>query len=172
MKFRIYALLWVALVGLLAGCRKDKNENGNEYESSRQAWSNFRNTSGNSYRYMATTASWTGFGTETTITVTAGKVTERKYVLFEINGGTGQRTDRETWTETGAAIGSHEAGEPAITLDEVYSKAKNEWLKKRDNTEIYFEAKNNGMISMAGYREKECVDDCFIGIKIGLIQKL
>ncbi|WP_341835292.1 hypothetical protein WJU16_20590 [Chitinophaga pollutisoli] len=121
---------------------------------------------------MTTTSSWVGFRTETTITVTAGKVTERKYILFQIDGGTGQQTERETWTETGTTIGSHDSGGAALTLDEVYSMTRSEWLKKRENAEIYFEAKNNGMISLAGYREKTCADDCFNGISIRSIEKL
>ena len=60
----------------------------------------------------------------------------------------------------------------ALTLDEIYSKAKNEWLVKRKNVTNYFEAKNDGLISTCGYVEKGCVDDCFAGITIKSIQSL
>lgn len=79
-----------------------------------------------------------------------------------------------SWTETGAMVGTH-TGTPAsgyLTLDQVYEKAKNDWLKKRSGTTTYFEAKNNGLISSCGYVPDNCADDCFTGINITLIEAL
>ncbi|MDD2426409.1 MAG: hypothetical protein PHU00_10410, partial [Bacteroidales bacterium] len=60
----------------------------------------------------------------------------------------------------------------AVTLDVIYSKARQEWLLKRENAQTYFEAKNNGLISCCGYVEKGCMDGCFNGIYISYIQPL
>ena len=60
----------------------------------------------------------------------------------------------------------------AITLDEIYERAKNEWLIKNDNVNVSFENNNNGMISLAGFWPKGCMDDCFSGVKIKLIEPL
>jgi hypothetical protein len=57
-------------------------------------------------------------------------------------------------------------------LDEIYSIARNEWLKKRSGVTVYFEAKNSGMISTAGSIPDGCVDDCFSGISIRSIKEL
>ncbi|MDP2414077.1 hypothetical protein [Daejeonella sp.] len=61
-------------------------------------------------------------------------------------------------------------GDSTINLDAVYDKAANEWLKadKKQNI-IYFEAKNQGMISTSGYVPNGCQDDCFTGIRISNI---
>ncbi|MFD2920106.1 hypothetical protein ACFS6H_10325 [Terrimonas rubra] len=79
-----------------------------------------------------------------------------------------------SWTETGAMVGAHTdtPATPFLTLDQVYEKAKNDWLKKRSGTTTYFEAKNNGLISACGYVPDNCADDCFTGIGISLIEAL
>ncbi|GGE22196.1 MULTISPECIES: hypothetical protein [Sphingobacterium] len=59
-----------------------------------------------------------------------------------------------------------------ITLDEIYERAKNKWLIKNDKVDVFFENNNNGMISLAGFWPKGCMDDCFSGVKIKLIEPL
>ncbi len=78
------------------------------------------------------------------------------------------------WEEKGVELGTHTgtaASEP-ITLDVIYQRAKNEWLQERKNVTTYFEAKNEGLISSAGFVEDNCADDCFRGVNIRLIEKL
>lgn len=60
----------------------------------------------------------------------------------------------------------------AITLDEIYERAKNEWLIKSDKADVFFENNNNGMISLAGSLLKGCMDGCFNGVSIKLIEPL
>jgi hypothetical protein len=101
----------------------------------------------------------------TTMNITAAEFRER-------NGK--DLIDFLTWTETGAMVGTHK-NTPAntyLTLDEVYAKVKNDWLKKRSGTTTYFETKNNGMVSSCGYVTDNCADDCFNGINISLIEAL
>ncbi|MEH6308473.1 hypothetical protein RYH73_22645 [Olivibacter sp. CPCC 100613] len=57
-----------------------------------------------------------------------------------------------------------------LTLDQVYELAKNDWLRRRDNAKASFEAENNGIISSCGYWEDGCMDDCFRGIRITLVE--
>jgi len=66
----------------------------------------------------------------------------------------------------------HSSGAPIWTVDEVYEQAKNDWLRKRDNAQTSFEAKNNGIISSCGYWEDGCMDDCFRGIRISSVDAL
>ena len=74
------------------------------------------------------------------------------------------------WTENEAEIGTHKnQGAEALTLDEIYNKAENEWLIKRKNGKAYFESENNGLISSCGYVVNGCMDDCFVGIRIEII---
>ncbi len=78
------------------------------------------------------------------------------------------------WVEDISGIGTHKntAACPYLTLDAVYEEAKNEWLKKRENAETFFETENNGMISTCGYTPDGCQDDCFRGIRIVRIEAL
>jgi hypothetical protein len=79
-----------------------------------------------------------------------------------------------SWTESKQELNNN-TNTPAakvLTLDEVYNIAKNDWLRKRDNAQSSFEAKNNGIISSCGYWEDGCMDDCFRGISISSIEAL
>lgn len=78
------------------------------------------------------------------------------------------------WTEDENELGHHEMT-PASrvqTLDDIYASARQVWLKKRDDADIYFEARNNGLISSAGFVPNGCMDDCFSGISIRSIEAL
>lgn len=86
------------------------------------------------------------------------------------------RTLLETlqWTETESSLGIHEQTPASAiqTVDDIYETARTVWLKKRNDADISFEAKNNGMISTAGFVPHGCVDDCFTGISIRLIEAI
>ena len=78
------------------------------------------------------------------------------------------------WTERKIELGTHtETAASALwTLDQIYTKAKDEWLVKRENVTTYFKAENAGMLSSCGYVENNCADDCFRGVSIRLIEAL
>ena len=75
------------------------------------------------------------------------------------------------WTENENEINSHtnSGASYALTLDQVYEKARTEWLIKRKDATVYFEANNNGLISSCGYVPDGCMDDCFRGITISSV---
>jgi hypothetical protein len=77
------------------------------------------------------------------------------------------------WTETAATLNTHNDGAPAITLDEIYEKARTEYLTvdKKKNT-VYFEVNYEGLLSSAGYVPEGCMDDCFYGVHIKSITRL
>ena len=161
---------------LSASCRKDDFRYQSDFENSFQKWLDFKEASGNSYRYRGSGGSWVGTGWETIITVSKGKVVQRYYKLSFPAGWTGTipGNDETEWTENESEINSHEhtAAAEALTLDQVYEEARNNWLKKRSNAETYFESKNNGIISSCGYVNDGCQDDCFNGITITLVEAL
>lgn len=168
-KLTLFALMFMSL--LFSACKKDSIEYDNDFDKSYKAWLNFKESSGNSYHYKMTSGSWTGSTTETVITVTDGKITKRyfKYTSPVANDGAPGRT--EEWTEQEGEINTH-AGLEALTLDQVYEKAKTDWLLKRKDASTYFEANNNGMISSCGYVDDNCADDCFNGIRIASVEAL
>lgn len=145
----------------------------NEFVKSQQAWLAFKSSTENSYKYVITDASWSGLRWETTITVEKGAITKRSFQYTSTKGlPENISAEEREWTEEENEIGAHENGAEPLTLDEVYAKARAEWLLKRENTEFFFETKNNGLISTCGYVLKNCADDCFRGINIKKIERL
>jgi hypothetical protein len=160
---------------LLAACHKSNLNFHDDFEDSYNTWLSFKQKSANSYTYEVVSGSWTGFGSETIITVKAGKLTQRYFKMFvPATNQTSIPADKLEWTETEGQIDTHPDGGAAapLTLDEVYEKAKTEWLPKRSKSKAYFEAKNDGMISDCGYVPDGCQDDCFIGVSIAFIHTL
>lgn len=70
------------------------------------------------------------------------------------------------WKENKNELGTKSQIKNIWTLDQIYEKAKNEWLLKRKDAEVLFKQDNNGLISLAGFIPKGCQDDCFMGINI------
>lgn len=170
---RYHYLLILLSVGIFfSACKKDKIVSSNDYEKSYQSWLNFKASSNNSYRYQVNTNSWTGYSTESIITVQNGAIIKRTYIAKAIDPKTHGVVVVTEWSEDKASLNTHKEGALTRTLDEIYAEAKNNWLLKRKDAKTSFEAKNNGMISSCGYVENGCQDDCFNGIYISLIEKI
>ncbi|HTI93286.1 MAG TPA: hypothetical protein VL727_21955 [Puia sp.] len=160
---------------LLTACNKSNLNFHDEYEKSYNSWLSFKQQHGNSYAYAVAQGSWTGVGSQTIITVKDGKVTQRYFKMslppaYQVTIS----ADKLEWTETESEIDTHPGSGAAgpLTLDQIYEKARTEWLPKKPKTTAYFEAKNDGMISSCGYVNDGCQDDCFIGIGIAFIHSL
>ncbi|MFC0516891.1 hypothetical protein ACFFGT_21970 [Mucilaginibacter angelicae] len=168
-------ILILLIVSGLSACKKDANETA--YDKSFKVWQNFKAESKNSYTYTVNSASVFGAGSETKITVQNGVVVARDYSAYILEYRTANtppaKVIKDQWHEDKSSLSQHNSGASAITLDQVYQKAKNEWLAadKKKNT-IYFETNNNGMISNASYVPNGCQDDCSTGISISEIKAL
>jgi hypothetical protein len=172
--------LLISFLGLISfsACKKTAFEN--DYDKSYAKWLSFKKSSNNSYIYTTVSSSVfpEGGSKETKITVMNGSITARDYIASHYersaNSPTATKVVTSQWNEDKASLNSHKnEGAQLLTLDEIYHKAKNEWLKadKKAN-DIYFETKNNGIISSCGYIPKGCQDDCFSGINISLVTPL
>lgn len=153
---------------LFTSCKKDVIQT--DFELGKKEWLAFKRSSNNNYSYTITGSSWTGFSDSTIIFVNYRIVSGWKYIAYTTDGKTGQKTLRDSWTESDTELNTHQFGASPLNLDAIYDKAAKEWLKvdtKLNN--IYFEAKNQGMISNCGYVQTGCQDDCFIGIRISNI---
>lgn len=162
----------VFLLAALYSCKKDGIAHGGEFGKSYLQWQVFKSACNNSYSYEVVTSSWVGYGTETTITVKQGKVTERSFIAKQYPGNGAPIIVAKEWKEDESQIATHMEGAAPLTLDEVYTRAESDWLSKRDNVKTYFEAANDGMISLCGYVPDGCADDCFTGITIKFIRAL
>lgn len=159
---------------LLVSCSSDDDLNyQNDFDKSHDAWLNFKEQSGNSYKYTVVGSSWVGFSWETTLTVVDGKITQRRFKYTAPDDLGTIPEDEVEWIENGAELGRHQyQAADLLTLDAIYAKAKNEWLIKRKDATTYFETDNDGMLSTCGYVINGCMDDCFIGIHIKAIEYL
>jgi hypothetical protein len=109
------------------------------------------------YTYARYFQSWTGYWQRTTVTVAGGVVVERSYV----------NSDDTSWVETGADLGSHDAGYPAATMQELYDECEDEILTVDPaSNEVVFAVDEGGLLSECTYRPLNCDDDCTVGIAI------
>jgi len=169
-KAHSFAIILLMAV-LFTSCEKNGIDFSSEFQKSFRTWLDFKASSGNSYRYTIEFGSWVGFSTETTITIQSGKPTHRSYVR-RARDQNNAIVIQEQWEEDESTLNTHEYGAAPITLDAIYSKARTDWLQKRENATSFFEAKNAGMISTCGYVPSACADDCFTGIHISSIERL
>ncbi len=174
MKRTIFFLALLLTGYLISSCEKNDIDFEDEYKKSYRAWLDFKKSSGNTYNYTVTGASWVGIAWETKITVSKGVISQRefKYTFTQGLPENMQKEDLE-WIEYQNEINSHgsTAAADPLTLDEIYTKAQKEWLVKRKDVQTYFETNNGGLISSCGYVPNGCMDDCFRGIHITNIQK-
>lgn len=173
MKRNPYFFILLLIAGLFASCKKSDVAFESDLARSYKIYTNFKTSTNNSYRYQVNTVSWTGYSTETIITVKNGKVIKRAYVAKNVIGGaTPQITILEQWIEEESSLNTHTNGAATLTLDQIYEKARTVWLLKRKDAKTSLETKNSGMISSCGYVENNCADDCFNGISIAFIERL
>ncbi|MCS4165128.1 MULTISPECIES: hypothetical protein [Sphingobacterium] len=167
MKSSCFIAIPLVLSSFFISCSKDVAYSS-EFDKSYEAYQKYKKENANSYQYTVTSSSWTGSNSTTTITVFNGQVEHRSYeAKTHLEDGKVQTYAK--WTENKTELNTHDEGYEASTLDQVYERAKKDWLIKRRDSKIYFEAKNNGLISSAGYVPDNCQDDCFVGINISKI---
>jgi hypothetical protein len=168
---KIHTYLTLSLVVLLAACSKDTvSPSGVSYQQSLSNWYAYKYQLKNNYTYTVATYSWIGTRTETKLTVQSGKVTARDYkATRQIAQNSPVDSVYKAWTETAANLNTHGQYEGAeiLTMDEVYTKAKNVWLKADVSANrVIFDTDSKGILSSCGYTPINCADDCFNGITI------
>ena len=196
---RLFYLLFFTLI--IFGCSKDELEYQNDFDKSYNIWLQF-NKNNKSYSYTSQTSSWVGITSQTTITVENNQIIKRTFKYFRIGSKTipesgwtkslaiealkeigytdetiqsafgDEIIDKLQWQENKENLGKHGNPNQLMTLEQIYDKTRHKWIIKRPEAKIYFETKNNGLISLVGYTPNGCVDDCFIGIDIIKIEKL
>ncbi|MGZ3765032.1 MAG: hypothetical protein ACXVB0_15440 [Mucilaginibacter sp.] len=173
---------------LFASCSKNGSSNPQNievvsatsltYRQSFDKWLSYKNSVHDNYTYTVETSSFTGFSTETKLAVKNGVVVSRDYTAYnQMANSTNNaivNAIAKQWHESGTSLNTHNnEGSRVLTLDEVYSIAATVWLKANPKTnDIYFETKNDGVISVCGFFPLGCQDDCFTGINISAIKAL
>ncbi|GAA4090628.1 hypothetical protein [Mucilaginibacter panaciglaebae] len=143
------------------------------FDKSYDAWLAFKKKTNDTYVYVAVHDVKSSTYSETKITVTQGNITARDFVsyqyVFKPDSDITTKVLTDDWHESGGSLNTHGSTAANLyTLDDIYYKAQNIWLKANTNKNVVtFEAKNDGLISIAGYTPKNCPSgDCFIGINI------
>lgn len=173
MKNKFLFIILICISTLIYSCKSAAIEYQNAFETSQEAWLNFKESTNNSYQYTVSNSSWTGSRWETHITVKNGTISERSFKYTSTRGLPDNFPENERqWVETKDEIGTYDNGAEAFTLDEIYKRAEDEWLIERENAKTYFKTENSGLISTCGYVENMCADDCFRGITIDRIESL
>ncbi|TFF39606.1 hypothetical protein [Mucilaginibacter psychrotolerans] len=157
-------ILFIVAIGLSA-CKKETVDP--QYENSYSAYLSFKKSSNNSYSYVTYNGSWTGSYAESKITIQNGKLVARDFFFIRPTVVPNAPDTLAKWAESGSTLNTHTDGFEGLTLDQVYAKAKNEWLNvDKNENDIVFNTDNNGLISLAGYSRKGCLDDCLNGIYV------
>lgn len=136
-----------------------------DFKKSEALWEHLAEIHQDSYIYEVAYHSWTGFRSNTEITVVHGKVISRRY--DETGGHLLEGQEKHSYKETGNAIGSHQLGASASTMEQLYEKCANDYLKvDYEDNNVLFASDINGIMSLCGHSPKFCEDDCFHGIRI------
>lgn len=145
-----------------------EGEHGFNFRESKTQWDELKKNNGNSYEYTLKTLSFSGYGSETTMYVEKGKVVERHFTAFIISEEDGSKTVIESYHEdTKKELGSHEAGAPPQTIDDLYKTCLSKYLIADPNlNSVYFDTNAEGVIALCGYVPVGCADDCFEGLVI------
>lgn len=162
----IQALL-ITLMGITLFSCSDSDRVEDELEASYNNWLKCQSSWNNIYYYTTTTSSCTGHSSETTTKVLSGQILSRQFVSYILDEATGEKEIETEWTETSAELNSHNDGFPAMLMDDVYKKARIEWLKGPKGATYFLETDATfGLLRECGYIIDGCVDDCFVGVKI------
>ncbi len=142
-------------------------KNETTLQKSAELWQTVKEENGNSYTYQVTFTSWTGAGHITTLQITEGIVTSRKYQESNTNETDGTTEITDIYTETAENIGRDTRGAKPVSIDQLYTSCAQEYLQvdPKENT-IYLETAANGLLSLCGFVPNNCEDDCFSGIRI------
>ena len=155
---------------ILVSCESIETKNKELFNSSYQQWENLKKLNGNSYKYITTFSSWTGYSAKTGIQVKDDIITSRECVVSNFNYETLSYDTIEHYTESANEIGIHEIGANPLTIDELYDTCAKEYLKvNTKNNTIYLETNQDGLLNLCGFVPEGCVDDCYFGIRIDTI---
>ena len=163
----------LVLILLICGLFSCNREDISEYNLSLTEWNTLKKQNNNTYSYTARTSSWTGFGTNTTLTIQNGVAVSRAFEAYQLDETNGNKIISDSYFENAENLNTHENGFATLTMDDLYNSCLEDYLSvnKKDNT-IYFETNTQGIVSICGFVPDNCVDDCFRGFSIESFQWL
>lgn len=166
-RLAVLALLTVSSMAL--GCDPAPNPiERMQLVRSRESWVTIKGPANRHYRYVDRASSFSGVTWETTIEVQADQVLSRAFAMRDGNG-----IALDSWTETGIAVGTHDDGAPALTMEGVYDGCESTVLgKDPDQYLITLGFRPDGVLAVCVYAQKGCLDDCATGYRISSLDLL
>ena len=172
-------IFYICAVFLLVSCQKSNKdvlstlsgESGFTYNQSYDRWKELKNVKGNSYTYVITFMSSTGYGNSTELKVLCDTVVERNFEAFHINDTSGVKEVYESFHEGVENIGIHDLGADPFTVDELYNTCANRYLDvDKEKYTLYFNTGCDGIINECGFVANGCEDDCFRGFQLSFFE--
>jgi hypothetical protein len=162
---RTNKMLVLSLMVALLSC-EGSDVNPMDARFSLRLWNKLKIANGNSYKYTSTSISWALITRNTELKIEDGVVTGRDYEEITFDGA-GGREITDSYSETGADLGSHTQGAGLLTIDDLYSSCLGEYLTvDPSRNAIYFVMLPNGIIDVCGFVPDNCADDCFQGVMV------
>lgn len=147
-----------------------EEDNTARYQASLALWEESKKAHNNSYQFsMMFSAAEGNFSYTTTIVVTQGVITSRKYEEYTYQAdseGNWKPKPGITWTEDKTKIGTNKEGFKAQTFDDIYAKCPDFINADLEQFYVFFDLGFDGLIATCGTSEIGCEDDCFDGISI------
>ena len=167
---RLFLLSVVAFI--LVSCESIITKNKEAFNSSQRQWELLKKMNGNSYTYITSFGSWTGYSTKTTIHVENDIIASRECVVtfYNYENEALSIDTIEHYIESAHEIGTHDIGANPLTVDELYDTCVKEYLNvSTKNNTIFLETNEDGLLNLCGFVPDNCVDDCYRGIRIDTI---
>jgi hypothetical protein len=154
------------LLVLSAGCLEPVTaELMAKLDQSVRVWRDVKEAHGASYTYRVRFRSWTGFGSDTTIYVSADVVVRRDYSSFD-RDEQGVTHPVDAWSELGEQVGGHPEGASPVTIDVLYTQCADALKQDTATNRLFFETEPSGVMRRCGFVPDNCADDCFNGVRI------
>jgi hypothetical protein len=168
-------LLSLALAGLVTLGACGDSDDGRDQAAlikSRAAWTAARDAAQGDYIYEVLRTTFIGGVYTTRISIAHNLVTKRAYQAAL--GGAGMENPVATdWVETGVEVGTHLEGAPALTIDQLYNRCRDDVLAvNRSSNDITLLFRADGILDTCVYTPRGCQDDCATGVWVNTLEFL
>ncbi len=138
-----------------------------DYYRSLEEWNQEKKKHNNSYEYtLFFENSMSTYRRSTIVVVKDGAVYSRAQKAYLRNTQTDKMEPlkKETWKESQKQLGTQD--DAPKTLEELYEDCSTILIVDSESNEIVFTMDNYQIMSACGYRNFDCADDCFRGVRL------
>lgn len=158
---RILKMSLLSICLLFSAHAKSEVSEKKQLANSLKKWQMANKLCKGNYSYQVKWQSFVGFGHTTTLTIKNNTVIERRYESFsEALPPNEEHKITDSWVEKEKQVGSHKAGFPPFTIDELYAQAqKIVSLPLKKFMARYVGFNKSGLLSHAFWLDTRIMDD-------------